>query len=80
MNVGDSMNESKVIRRALTKKLFDMVDRQIHENDISPLDIAVALLTVARQISTDHQGQKHTAALFREIAAMHDEKPSRQLN
>ena len=31
------MNEEKIIRRLLTKKLFEMVDRQVQVNDVAPL-------------------------------------------
>ena len=73
-------NESKIIRDAIRKKFYTIVENEINENDISPEVITWALLTCAATVSAKHQGIDCTATLIREFASGLEENLETVLN
>ena len=71
---------TKIIGGALTEELSEIAYHKIHKDDLSPLDVARSLLTVAANVSAKHLGIKSTAALFRTFAALAEEKLSKRTN
>jgi len=69
-----------IIGTAITEKLSEMFYHQIHDNDVSPGVIALALITVAGNISARHLGIKSTVALFRSCASDFEKKIPKRLN
>ena len=73
-------DESKIIGEAIEAKLSAMFYHQIIDNEVSPGVIALALLTVAGNISSRHLGIKSTVALFRSCASVLEERLPKSVN
>ena len=71
---------AQIIGEAIEAKLSAMFYHQIHDNDVSPGVIALALITVAGNISAKHLGIKSTVALFRSCASDFEEMIPRRTN
>ncbi len=74
----EEADQARIIGEAITAKLSKMFYHQIHDNDVSPGVIALALLTVAGNISAQHLGIKATVALFRICASDFEKKIPRR--
>ena len=76
-------DESEIIGGALTGELSAWAYREIQENDIEPLDMVRALLTVAGNVGSPNLGIRRTARIFRDLAIALESripKPPERLN
>ena len=76
----DMKDANQIIGEAIIAKLSEMFYHQIHDNDIPPGVVALALITVAGNISAKHLGIKRTVTLFRNCASVFEEKNPKRVN